>query len=79
MLRRYGFNIINRGDMCTSVRYISKFLSRESTLDKLFIGSEIYVGCSDGTLLRYALQATGPNSVRMFLLLFGVRYCTIDV
>lgn len=30
----------------------------------LFLGSEIYVGCSNGQLVRYALQADDPNSVR---------------
>lgn len=27
------------------------------------IGSEIYVGCSNGMLLRFALQADTPNAV----------------
>ncbi|KAL5523259.1 hypothetical protein ACEPAF_1526 [Sanghuangporus sanghuang] len=33
------------------------------------VGSEIYVGCSDGTLLRYALQANGPDSPDSYTLL----------
>ncbi|EJC97726.1 uncharacterized protein FOMMEDRAFT_162532 [Fomitiporia mediterranea MF3/22] len=33
------------------------------------VGSEIYVGCSDGTLLRYALQANGPDSPESYTLL----------
>ncbi|KAH8108778.1 hypothetical protein DFH11DRAFT_1710480 [Phellopilus nigrolimitatus] len=33
------------------------------------LGSEIYVGCSDGTLLRYALQANGPDSPESYTLL----------
>lgn len=28
-------------------------------------GSEIYIGCSDGSLLRYALQANDPHVVRI--------------
>lgn len=31
------------------------------------LGSEIYVGCSNGDLLRFALQADDPSKVRLFL------------
>ncbi|KAH9057206.1 hypothetical protein EDB87DRAFT_1578953 [Lactarius vividus] len=31
--------------------------------DSPFSGSEIYAGCSNGDLLRFALQANGPNQV----------------
>ncbi|KAI5122616.1 hypothetical protein M0805_008706 [Coniferiporia weirii] len=33
------------------------------------LGPEIYVGCSDGTLLRYALQVNGPDSPESYTLL----------
>lgn len=29
----------------------------------LYVGSEVYVGCSNGELLRFALQADDPNKV----------------
>ncbi|KAH9074328.1 hypothetical protein EDB83DRAFT_2312651 [Lactarius deliciosus] len=32
------------------------------------LGSEIYAGCSNGDLLRFALQANGPNQVNRFRL-----------
>jgi hypothetical protein len=48
--------------MCTSVWYVPVFYC----LDFRFIvrvGSELYVGCSNGELLRFALQADDPNKV----------------
>jgi hypothetical protein len=34
---------------------------------ELAVGSEIYVGCSNGELIRFALQADDPNKVSGFL------------
>uniref|UniRef100_A0A8H8CKT2 CNH domain-containing protein n=1 Tax=Psilocybe cubensis TaxID=181762 RepID=A0A8H8CKT2_PSICU len=33
------------------------------------LGSEIYAGCSNGELLRFALQADGPNNLQTYTLL----------
>lgn len=59
---RRCFAFSSRSDMCTGIRYVL-YLALNGRSLELSVGSEIYVGCSDGTLLRYALQATGPDSV----------------
>jgi hypothetical protein len=40
--------------------------------EPMLLGSEIYVGCSNGELLRFVLQADNPDTVRPISLLRSI-------
>jgi hypothetical protein len=42
---------------------VSAWFRHLGLLTDVSLGSEIYVGCSNGELLRFALQADDPNKV----------------
>ena len=54
--------------MCSSLWRVPSYVITPFVYLYLVTGSEIYAGCSNGELIRFALQADDPNKVNSLVL-----------